>query len=161
MNLRSDRENSASPKTPISGVRFLALESVCLFKYSKRKAGGPMYREKRPAKYLEDLNVYTKRQINILYFNGYGRDPTDKELKDLLAKADAQDDFENIQFILNNYNCDRIDDNEDDDYDDSPSEPPAPKEEIDALFDEIRASCVGPVKPQNPNPRNHFYRKSR
>lgn len=106
-----------------------------------------MYREKRPAKYLEDLNVYTKRQIKILYFNGYGRDPTDKELKDLLAKADAQDDFENIQFILNNYNCDRIDDNEDDDYDDSPSEPPAPKEEIDALFDEIRASCVGPVKP--------------
>ena len=74
-----------------------------------------MYREKRPAKYLEDLNVYTKRQIKILYFNGYGRDPTDKELKDLLAKADAQDDFENIQFILNNYNCDRIDDNEDDD----------------------------------------------
>ena len=53
------------------------------------------------------------------------------------------------------------DDYEDDDYDDSPSEPPAPKEEIDALFDEIRASCVGPVKPQNPNPRNHFYRKSR
>lgn len=45
-----------------------------------------MYREKRPAKYLEDLNVYTKRQIKILYFNGYGRDPTDKELKDLLAK---------------------------------------------------------------------------
>ena len=59
-----------------------------------------MYREKRPAKYLEDLNVYTKRQINILYFNGYGRDPTDKELKDLLAKSDALDDFENIQFIL-------------------------------------------------------------
>lgn len=110
-----------------------------------------MYREKRPAKYLEDLNVYTKRQINILYFNGYGRDPTDKELKDLLAKSDALDDFENIQFILNSYNCDRIDDNEDNDCDDDdgPSEPPAPKEEIDALFDEIRASCVGPVKPQN------------
>ena len=122
-----------------------------------------MYREKRPAKYLEDLNVYTKRQIKILYFNGYGRDPTDKELKDLLAKSDELDDFENIQFILNSYNCDRIDDNEDNDCDDddSPSEPPAPKEEIDALFDEIRASCVGPVKPQNPNPRNHFYRKSR
>lgn len=122
-----------------------------------------MYREKRPAKYLEDLNVYTKRQINILYFNGYGRDPTDRELKDLLAKSDALDDFENIQFILNSYNCDRIDDNADNDCDDDdgPSEPPAPKEEIDALFDEIRASCVGPVKPQNPNPKNHFYRKSR
>lgn len=79
-----------------------------------------MYREKRPAKYLEDLNAYTKRQINILYFNGYGRDPTDKELKDLLAKADAQDDFENIQFILNNYNCDRIDDNEDECLDNAP-----------------------------------------
>lgn len=129
----------------------------------KEKAGGSMYREKRPAKYLEDLNVYTEHQINILYFNGYGRDPTDKELKDLLAKADALDDFENIQFILNSYNCDRIDDNEDNDCDDDdgPSEPPASKEEIDALFDEIRASCVGPVKPQNPNPKNHFYCKSR
>ena len=147
--------------SPHRGVAFWLLNPYAFLSIVKEKAGGSMYREKRPAKYLEDLNVYTKRQIKILYFNGYGRDPTDKELKDLLAKADAQDDFENIQFILNNYNCDRIDDNEDDDYDDSPSEPPAPKEEIDALFDEIRASCVGPVKPQNPNPRNHFYRKSR
>ena len=142
---------------------FWLLNPYAFLSIVKEKAGGPMYREKRPAKYLEDLNVYTKRQINILYFNGYGRDPTDKELKDLLAKSDALDDFENIQFILNSYNCDRIDDNEDNDCDDDdgPSEPPAPKEEIDALFDEIRASCVGPVKPQNPNPKNHFYRKSR
>ena len=113
----------------------MALESVCLFKYSKRKGRW----------------FYVQRKAS-------GKIPRRPEC---LHETPNQDDFENIQFILNNYNCDRIDDNEDDDYDDSPSEPPAPKEEIDALFDEIRASCVGPVKPQNPNPRNHFYRKSR
>lgn len=43
MNLRSDRENSASPKTPISGVRFLVLESVYLFKYCIQLAHSGKY----------------------------------------------------------------------------------------------------------------------
>ena len=100
----------------------------------------------RQAKYLIDLNFYTKREINILYYNGYGREPSKAELKRLAAKAVSLDDNENLDYLYIAYGYGQ---SEGDDTDSGLHKryPPVPKEEIDAFLARVRASCVGPIKP--------------